>query len=74
MDVGSFPEAYIAGWRSVTGEEPVLVPESPVLVAYAGTVAYMIGFSRGVRDATGRAEALRTQVPSQNAPALKGSG
>jgi hypothetical protein len=60
MDVGSFSEAYIAGWRSVTGEEPVLVPESPVLVAHAGTVAYMIGFSRGVRDATGRGSPSHT--------------
>jgi hypothetical protein len=68
MDVGSFSEAYTAGWRSVTGEEPVSVPESPVLVAHAGTVAYMIGFSRGVRDAAGHMKALRASVPSPNAP------
>ena len=53
MDVGSFSQGYVAGWRSVTGDVPVLVPESPVLVgAHVGAVTYMVGFSRGSRDAT----------------------
>jgi hypothetical protein len=52
-DVGSFSQGYVAGWRSVTGDVPVLVPESPVLVgAHVGAVTYMVGFSRGARDAT----------------------
>jgi hypothetical protein len=53
MDIGSFSQGYVAGWRSVTGDVPVLVPESPVLVgAHIGAVTYMVGFSRGSRDAT----------------------
>jgi hypothetical protein len=53
VDVGSFSQGYVAGWRSVTGDVPVLVPESPVLVgAHVGAVTYMVCFSRGARDAT----------------------
>jgi hypothetical protein len=62
MDVGSFSQGYVAGWRSITGDEPVLVPESPVLVgAHVGAVTYMVGFSRGARDAVEMTpEILRT--------------
>jgi hypothetical protein len=52
-DIGSFSQGYVAGWRSVTGDMPILMPESPVLVgAHVGAVTYLVGFSRGVRDAT----------------------
>jgi hypothetical protein len=45
-----FQQGYVAGWQSVRGadEQPVLIPPSPVLV---GPAMYMIGFSRGARDA-----------------------
>jgi hypothetical protein len=44
-----FREGYIAGWQSVRGavDEPMFVPRSPVFVG----LIYMIGFSRGTRDA-----------------------
>jgi hypothetical protein len=52
MDVGSFSDGYGAGWRSVVGEVPVLLPESPVLVgAHVGAVTYMVGSWRAGRDA-----------------------
>jgi hypothetical protein len=45
-----FQQGYVAGWQSVRGadDQPVLIPPSPVLV---GPAMYMIGFSRGARDA-----------------------
>jgi hypothetical protein len=45
-----FQQGYIAGWQSVRGadDQPVLIPPSPVFV---GPVMYMVGFSRGTRDA-----------------------
>jgi hypothetical protein len=53
MDKGTFADGFVAGWRSITGDIPILVPESPVLFgAYVGAVTYRVGFSRGVRDAT----------------------
>jgi len=53
MDVRPFGDGYIAARRSVFGEAPVLVPESPVLVrAHIGAVSYIVRFSRGGRDAT----------------------
>jgi hypothetical protein len=48
MDQGPFEDGYIAGWRSVKGAAPPIVPRSPML---GGTDAYMVGFSRGRRDA-----------------------
>jgi hypothetical protein len=45
-----FQQGYIAGWQSVRGadDHPILVPQSPVFV---GQAMYMVGFSRGARDA-----------------------
>jgi hypothetical protein len=45
-----FQQGYIAGWQSVRGadDQPVLIPASPVFVE---PVMYMVGFSRGARDA-----------------------
>jgi hypothetical protein len=45
-----FQQGYVAGWRSVRGADdyPPLTPPSPVFV---GPMMYMIGFSRGARDA-----------------------
>jgi hypothetical protein len=45
-----FQQGYIAGWRSVRGvdDHPSLIPPSPVFV---GPMMYMVGFSRGARDA-----------------------
>jgi hypothetical protein len=45
-----FQQGYIAGWQSVRGanDQPVLIPQSPVFV---GPAMYMVGFSRGARDA-----------------------
>ena len=46
----SFEQGYLAGWQSVRGadDEPVLIPPSPVFI---GPAMYMVGFSRGARDA-----------------------
>jgi hypothetical protein len=45
----AFRDGYIAGWRSVKGSaENPDVPACPVL---SGMSMYLIGFSRGVRDA-----------------------
>jgi hypothetical protein len=44
----SLRDGYLAGWRSVREDQPVLIPLCPVLV---GTAMYMVGFSRGARDA-----------------------
>jgi hypothetical protein len=46
-----FEEGYVAGWQSVRGPKdvPLNVPLSPVVVVPG---AYMVGFSRGLRDAT----------------------
>jgi hypothetical protein len=50
VDQTSFQQGYIAGWQSVrgAGDQPIFVPPSPVFV---GPMMYMVGFSRGVRDA-----------------------
>jgi hypothetical protein len=48
VDHEAFRNGYIAGWRSVRGEDPVLIPPSPVFVRSA---MYMLGFSRGAKDA-----------------------
>jgi hypothetical protein len=50
VDHGPFQQGYVAGWRSVRGgdDHPVLIPPSPVFVRSA---MYMVGFSRGARDA-----------------------
>ena len=52
MELYTFEAGYVAGWRSVRGSEddPPFVPPPPSPIV-AG--AYIIGFSRGVRDATG---------------------
>jgi hypothetical protein len=49
LKVDSTPcrHGYLAGWRSVRDDQPVLIPPSPVFV---GPVMYMVGFSRGARD------------------------
>jgi hypothetical protein len=49
-DYRPFQEGYIAGWQSVRGadDQPVLIPPSPVFV---GPAMYMVGYSRGARDA-----------------------
>jgi hypothetical protein len=49
-EAGSFTHGYVAGWRSVRDEPPVIVPLSPMRVETP--VMYMVGFSRGVRDAS----------------------
>jgi hypothetical protein len=45
-----FQEGYVAGWQSVRGADgyPLLIPPSPVFV---GSAMYMVGYSRGSRDA-----------------------
>jgi hypothetical protein len=45
-----FDLGYLAGWQSVRGadDEPFLIPPCPVFV---GPAMYMVGFSRGARDA-----------------------
>jgi hypothetical protein len=48
MVLSMFEEGYIAGWRSVKNSSPMIVPPSPMLV---GSDAYLVGFSRGIRDA-----------------------
>ena len=50
VDQAPFQQGYIAGWQSVRGadDHPILVPQSPVFV---GQAMYMVGFSRGARDA-----------------------
>jgi hypothetical protein len=49
MDQDSFRRGYIAGWQSVKGsDEHPDVPEAP---AEVGVSLYLVGFSRGVRDA-----------------------
>jgi hypothetical protein len=48
VDCKPFRDGYLAGWRSVREDQPVLIPLCPVLV---GTAMYMVGFSRGARDA-----------------------
>jgi hypothetical protein len=60
LDHEAFRDGYIAGWRSVRGEAPEQVPLSPVFVRSA---MYMLGFSRGARDAT-------ATMPGQSPSAL----
>jgi hypothetical protein len=49
VDQELFHKGYIAGWRSIRGDDgPVVVPTSPVRV---GPATYMVGFARGARDA-----------------------
>jgi hypothetical protein len=50
VDQEPFQQGYTAGWQSVRGtdDDPVLIPPSPVFI---GQAMYMVGFSRGVRDA-----------------------
>ena len=45
-----FHQGYLAGWQSVRGadDEPLLIPPCPVFV---GPAMYMVGYSRGARDA-----------------------
>jgi hypothetical protein len=45
-----FRRGYIAGWQAVRGadDQPIFVPPSPVFVE---PTMYMVGFSRGARDA-----------------------
>jgi hypothetical protein len=56
MDQGAFQEGYAAGWRSVTGRFPIIIPPSPMR---NDTDAFMVGFSRGKRDA----DAMATESP-----------
>jgi hypothetical protein len=51
-----FNQGYLAGWQSVRGadDQPVLDPPCQVLV---GPAMYVVGFSRGARDA-------RTTIPN----------
>ena len=58
MDRKTFQDGYLAGWRSVRGsnDDPPFVPPAP-LPLVAG--AYVIGFSRGARDAAGMSEKPR---------------
>jgi hypothetical protein len=49
MEKGTFEQGYIAGWQSVRGDVPVNVPPSPMRVTSG---AYMVGVSRGMRDAS----------------------
>jgi hypothetical protein len=50
VDHRPFQHGYIAGWQSVRGADdyPPLIPPSPVFVEPA---MYMVGYSRGARDA-----------------------
>jgi hypothetical protein len=48
MDQGTFQEGYTAGWRSVAGHSPIIIPLSPMRNDADG---FMVGFSRGKRDA-----------------------
>jgi hypothetical protein len=50
VDHQPFEQGYVAGWQSVRGadDQPVLIPPSPV---FAGSAMYMVGYSRGARDA-----------------------
>jgi hypothetical protein len=49
MERDSFGQGYIAGWRSVQGdEEQPVIPPAP---AATGKSMYLVGFHRGVRDA-----------------------
>jgi hypothetical protein len=50
VDHRPFQQGYIAGWQSVRGadDHPPLIPLSPVFVEPA---MYMVGYSRGARDA-----------------------
>ncbi len=48
MDEVAFQEGYAAGWRSVAGESPISIPPSPIR---NDAYAFMVGFSRGKRDA-----------------------
>jgi hypothetical protein len=55
VDHEPFDQGYLEGWQAVRGvdDQPVLIPPCPVLV---GPAIYMVGFSRGTRDA-------RTAIP-----------
>jgi hypothetical protein len=49
VDFKPFRHGYVAGWRSVRPDHhPTLIPPSPVFVR---PLMYMVGFSRGARDA-----------------------
>jgi hypothetical protein len=50
VDHRPFEQGYVAGWQSVRGadDQPPLIPPSPVFV---GSAMYMVGYSRGARDA-----------------------
>lgn len=52
MDRETFEAGYVAEWRSVRGsdDDPPFVPPAPLPLVPG---AYVIGFSRGVRDANG---------------------
>ena len=50
VDHEPFNHGYLEGWQSVRGadDQSVLIPLCPVVV---GPAIYMVGFSRGTRDA-----------------------
>jgi hypothetical protein len=49
MDQGTFEQGYLTGWQAVRPlDVPANVPPSPMKVP---TAAYMVGVSRGMRDA-----------------------
>jgi hypothetical protein len=45
----AFRDGYIAGWRSVRGADEN--PDVPACPVQTGMSMYLVGFSRGVRDA-----------------------
>jgi hypothetical protein len=57
----AFGDGYIAGWRSVRGADEN--PDVPPCLALSVMSMYLVGFSRGVRDA--RVVLLR---PAQRLP------
>jgi hypothetical protein len=49
LNQDSFRRGYIAGWQSVKGANEH--PDAPEAPAEVGVSLYLIGFSRGIRDA-----------------------
>jgi hypothetical protein len=60
VDHDAFHDGYIAGWRSVRGNAED--PDVPACPEFTGMVMYLVGFSRGVRDAT------VVQFPNRRSP------
>jgi hypothetical protein len=60
----AFREGYIAGWRSAKGADEN--PDVPSCPAAAGMSMYLVGFSRGVRDA--RVAGVVMLRPAQRSP------